>query len=132
MVAQGYGTPGTSVPREGTTSAVTSDRGPARMGRNRDRRARGGPVRVKDRRIVIIGAGPGGLSSAHYLREAGYTNVTVLERAGEVGGTWQRNRYPGLACDVWSHVYSFTWNPNPSWTRSYAAQPEILAYIKQT
>jgi len=91
-----------------------------------------GSTTGKDRRIVVIGAGPGGISSAHYLREAGYTNITVLERADEVGGTWQRNRYPGLACDVWSHVYSFTWNPNPAWTRSYAAQPEILAYIRKT
>ena len=49
-----------------------------------------------------------------------------------MGGTWQRNRYPGLACDVWSHVYSFTFSLNPGWTRSYATQPEILAYIRKT
>jgi cation diffusion facilitator CzcD-associated flavoprotein CzcO len=85
-----------------------------------------------ERRIVVIGAGPGGISSGHYLREAGYTDVTIFERADEVGGTWQRNRYPGLACDVWSHVYSFTFNLNPNWTRSYAAQPEILEYMRQT
>ena len=84
------------------------------------------------RRIVVIGAGPGGISSGHYLREAGYTDFTIFERADEVGGTWQRNRYPGLACDVWSHVYSFTFNLNPNWTRSYAAQPEILEYMRQT
>lgn len=84
------------------------------------------------RRIVVIGAGPGGISSAYYLREAGYTDVTVCERDGEVGGTWQRSRYPGLACDVMSHFYCFTWNLNPAWTRSYASQPEILDYIRQT
>ncbi len=84
------------------------------------------------RRIVVIGAGPGGISSGHYLREAGYTDFTIFERAGEVGGTWQRNRYPGLACDVWSHVYSFTFNLNPAWTRSYAGQSEILDYMRKT
>jgi cyclohexanone monooxygenase len=92
----------------------------------------GGTTAASERRVLIIGAGPGGISSAHYLREAGYTDITVFERDGDVGGTWQRNRYPGLACDVWSHVYSFTFNLNPAWTRSYAAQPEILAYMRQT
>ncbi len=93
----------------------------------------GGAAPANDeRRIVIIGAGPGGISSGYYLREAGYTNFTIFERAGEVGGTWQRNRYPGLACDVWSHVYSFTFALNPAWTRSYAAQPEILEYMRKT
>ena len=84
------------------------------------------------RRIVVIGAGPGGISSGYYLREAGYTDFTIFERAGEVGGTWQRNRYPGLACDVWSHIYSFTFNLNPAWTRSYAGQSEILEYMRKT
>jgi cation diffusion facilitator CzcD-associated flavoprotein CzcO len=91
-----------------------------------------GRRRGSDRRIAVIGAGPGGISSAYFLREAGYEDITVFERAGEVGGTWQRNRYPGLACDVWSHVYSFTWNLNPAWSRSYATQPEILAYMIRT
>ena len=86
----------------------------------------------KDRRIVVIGAGPGGISSGYYLREAGYENFSIFERDDDVGGTWQRNRYPGLACDVWSHVYAFTFSLNPAWTRSYAAQPEILAYMRKT
>src|SRR6476660_3544957 len=85
----------------------------------------------RDWRIVVIGAGPGGISTGHYLREAGFSNFTIFERDGEVGGTWQRNRYPGLACDVWSHVYSFTFALNPAWTRSYAAQPEILEYMRK-
>ena len=80
----------------------------------------------------MIGAGPAGISSAYYLREAGYTDITVLDRADEVGGTWQRSRYPGLACDVMSHAYSFSFALNPNWTRSYAAQPEILAYMIDT
>lgn len=87
---------------------------------------------ANDRRIVVIGAGPGGITSAYRFREAGYTNVRVLEKDGDVGGTWQRNRYPGLACDVMSHAYSFSYNLNPAWTRSYAPQPEILAYMRQT
>jgi len=70
--------------------------------------------------------------SALKLREAGYTNVTVLERGDDVGGTWNRNRYPGLACDVPSHGYSFSFNLNPDWTRSYVTQPEILAYMRDT
>lgn len=86
----------------------------------------------RDWRVVVIGAGPGGISSGYFLREAGFTNFTIFERDGDVGGTWQRNRYPGLACDVWSHVYSFTFALNPAWTRSYAAQPEILAYMRKT
>jgi cyclohexanone monooxygenase len=85
-----------------------------------------------ERRIAIIGAGPGGISSAYYLRQAGYEDFTIFERDGDVGGTWQRNRYPGLACDVWSHVYCFTFALNPAWSRSYAAQPEILAYLRTT
>jgi cation diffusion facilitator CzcD-associated flavoprotein CzcO len=84
------------------------------------------------RRIAVIGAGPGGISSGHYLREAGYHDVTIFERGDDVGGTWQRNRYPGLACDVWSHVYCFTFKLNPAWSRSYAAQPEILEYMRKT
>ncbi len=87
---------------------------------------------VRKRRIVVIGAGPGGICTGHYLRQAGYTDFTLFERDGDVGGTWQRNRYPGLACDVWSHVYCFTFALNPGWTRSYATQPEILAYMRRT
>ena len=86
----------------------------------------------RDRHIAVIGAGPGGISSGYYLRQHGYESFTIFERADDVGGTWQRNRYPGLACDVWSHVYCFTFALNPSWTRSYAAQPEILAYMRKT
>lgn len=85
-----------------------------------------------DRRIVVIGAGPGGIVSAHRFREAGYTDVTVLERDGDVGGTWQRSRYPGLACDVMIHAYQFSFRLNPNWARSYATQPEILAYLRDT
>ena len=87
---------------------------------------------VNDRRIVVIGAGPGGIISAYQLRKAGYADVVVLERDDEVGGTWQRSRYPGLSCDVMVHAYQFSFNLNPEWPRSYASQPEILAYMKAT
>ena len=86
----------------------------------------------KDRRIVVIGAGPGGIISAHRFREAGYTDVTVLEKDDDVGGTWQRSRYPGLSCDVMVHAYQFSFNLNPDWPRSYASQPEIHAYMRAT
>ena len=87
---------------------------------------------VRKRRVAIIGAGPAGICTGYYLRQAGYTDFTIYEKDGEVGGTWQRNRYPGLACDVWSHVFCFTFALNPHWSRTYATQPEILAYIKRT
>jgi len=90
------------------------------------------PSTERHRRFIVIGAGPAGISSAYFLREAGYTDITVLERAHEVGGTWQRSRYPGLACDVMSHAYSFSFALNPNWTRSYANQPEILDYMRDT
>jgi cation diffusion facilitator CzcD-associated flavoprotein CzcO len=86
----------------------------------------------KDSRILVIGAGPGGIISAYQFREAGYTNVKVLEQDGDVGGTWQRSRYPGLGCDIMVHAYSFSFNLNPSWPRSYASQPEILDYMRAT
>ena len=86
----------------------------------------------KDSRIIVIGAGPGGIISAYQFREAGYTNVKILERDGDVGGTWQRSRYPGLGCDIMIHAYSFSFNLNPNWKRSYSPQPEILEYMRAT
>lgn len=86
----------------------------------------------KDSRVLVIGAGPGGIISAYQFREAGYTNVKILERDGDVGGTWQRSRYPGLGCDIMIHAYSFSFNLNPNWKRSYAPQPEILEYMRAT
>lgn len=86
----------------------------------------------KDSRIIVIGAGPGGIISAYQFLEAGYTDVKILERDGDVGGTWQRSRYPGLGCDIMIHAYSFSFNLNPNWKRSYAPQPEILEYMRAT
>ncbi len=82
-------------------------------------------------RVAIIGAGPGGICMGIKLREAGFDDFVILERADGVGGTWRSNRYPGCACDVPSHVYQFSFELNGSWTRPYATQPEILAYMER-
>jgi len=82
------------------------------------------------RRVVVIGTGPGGICAAIRLREAGYHDLVVLERAPGVGGTWFHNRYPGAECDVQSHLYSFSFARKVDWTRPYARQPEILRYFE--
>lgn len=84
----------------------------------------------RNRRIGIIGAGPGGMALAHRFKEAGYDNITIWEKGNDVGGTWNNNRYPGLECDVASHLYSFSFDLNPSWSKAFARQPEILEYMK--
>ena len=81
--------------------------------------------------VLIIGAGFSGLGAAITLQKDGYTDFLVLERGNNVGGTWRVNTYPGAACDVPSHLYSFSFAPNPSWSRSYSRQPEIEAYIQR-
>ncbi len=81
-------------------------------------------------RVVLIGAGFGGIGMAIGLREDG-AEVTVLEKLDGIGGTWRANTYPGAACDVPSHLYSFSFAPKDDWTRVYAPQPEILAYLEQ-
>ena len=82
--------------------------------------------------IAIVGAGFAGLGAAHRLKQAGITEFAILERAGDVGGTWWANTYPGCQCDVASHLYSFSFAPNPDWTRTYSMQPEIQAYLRRT
>jgi cation diffusion facilitator CzcD-associated flavoprotein CzcO len=81
-------------------------------------------------RIAIIGAGPGGLCMGIRLKGAGFERFEILEQAGGVGGTWYHNRYPGCACDVPSHLYSFSFEIKRDWSRPYAPQPEILAYLE--
>ena len=80
-------------------------------------------------RVAIIGAGFGGLGAGIRLREAGITDLVILERAGSVGGTWRDNSYPGCACDVPSHLYSFSFALNPDWSRSFSRQGEIWDYL---
>jgi cation diffusion facilitator CzcD-associated flavoprotein CzcO len=84
-----------------------------------------------DVRIAIIGSGFGGLGTAIRLKQQGVDDFVVLERAGDVGGTWRDNTYPGCACDVQSHLYSFSFAPNPDWSRSFSPQPEIQTYLQR-
>ena len=82
-------------------------------------------------RVAIIGAGFGGLGAGIRLRQAGVTDFVILERAASVGGTWRDNTYPGCACDIPSHLYSFSFAPNPGWTHSFSRQPEIWDYLEE-
>ncbi|HLL76330.1 MAG TPA: NAD(P)/FAD-dependent oxidoreductase [Pyrinomonadaceae bacterium] len=86
---------------------------------------------ARDFRIAIIGAGFGGLGTAMRLRQRGEEDFVVLERASDVGGTWRDNTYPGCACDVQSHLYSFSFAPNPDWTENFSRQPEIWDYLRR-
>ncbi len=86
--------------------------------------------RRRSPRVVIIGAGFGGLAAAVALRRKGIDDLLIIERADGVGGTWRQNVYPGAACDIQSHLYSFSFAPNRRWSRTYACQPEILAYLE--
>src|ERR1700761_818311 len=81
-------------------------------------------------RVVIVGTGFSGLGTAIRLARSGHRDFVVLERAGDVGGTWRDNTYPGAACDVPSRLYSFSFRLNPDWTRTYSPQPEILEYLR--
>jgi cation diffusion facilitator CzcD-associated flavoprotein CzcO len=82
--------------------------------------------------IAIIGAGMSGIAAVVKLRKAGYTDLTVYEKADRVGGTWRENTYPGLSCDVPSRWYSFSFALNPDWNYRYSYGPEIQAYMEKT
>jgi cation diffusion facilitator CzcD-associated flavoprotein CzcO len=88
------------------------------------------PRVVPHHRIVIVGAGFGGLGMAIRLKASGERDFVVLEKGKDVGGTWRDNTYPGCQCDVPSNLYSFSFAPNLSWSRTFAWQPEILEYLK--
>jgi cation diffusion facilitator CzcD-associated flavoprotein CzcO len=80
--------------------------------------------------IAVVGAGFAGVGAVVMLKQAGYDDVTVFERGERVGGVWHHNTYPGAACDVPSHLYEFSFAPNPRWSRRYAPQAEIQAYLE--
>jgi cation diffusion facilitator CzcD-associated flavoprotein CzcO len=80
--------------------------------------------------VLIIGTGFAGLGMAIRLKQAGIHDFTILEQAPSLGGTWRDNHYPGAACDVPSPLYSFSFEPNPRWSRMFAPQKEILAYLE--
>lgn len=81
--------------------------------------------------VAIVGAGFAGIGMAIKLKQAGRDDFVVLERAEEVGGTWQANTYPGCQCDVPSNLYSFSFAPNPDWSKTFAMQPEIWDYLRR-
>lgn len=81
---------------------------------------------------LVIGTGFAGLCAAIKLKQQGENNFVILERNSQLGGTWYDNRYPGAACDVESHLYSFSFEPNPNWSRQFSPQQEILAYMNAT
>ncbi|MEM9718891.1 MAG: NAD(P)/FAD-dependent oxidoreductase [Bacteroidota bacterium] len=85
---------------------------------------------IFDYQVAIIGAGFGGLAMGIRLKKAGKGDFVILEKASEVGGTWRDNTYPGCACDIPSHLYSFSFELNPNWSRQFSPQPEILTYLK--
>ena len=80
--------------------------------------------------VIVIGTGFAGLGMAIKLKASRNDDFVVLEQADGVGGTWRANTYPGCACDVQSHLYSFSFEPNPEWSRMFARQPEIRAYLE--
>jgi cation diffusion facilitator CzcD-associated flavoprotein CzcO len=81
--------------------------------------------------VAIVGSGFSGLGAAIRLKQEGRDDFVVLERGDEVGGTWHYNTYPGCACDIPSHLYSFSFAPNPDWSRTYSPQPEIRDYLRR-
>jgi cation diffusion facilitator CzcD-associated flavoprotein CzcO len=81
-------------------------------------------------RVAIVGTGFGGIATAIRLQQAGFHDFVLLERASDVGGVWRDNDYPGAAVDVQSHLYSFSFAPNPNWRNTYAKQPELHAYLR--
>jgi cation diffusion facilitator CzcD-associated flavoprotein CzcO len=80
---------------------------------------------------VIVGAGFSGMGAGIALKRAGIDAFVIVEKADRVGGTWRENTYPGAACDIPSHLYSYSFEPNPKWSRSYGGQAEILAYLER-
>ncbi len=88
------------------------------------------PDNQRQLRIAVIGAGASGIMALIKLGEAGYDEVVAFEKAGDLGGTWRDNRYPGLTCDVPSLAYRYSFAPNPDWSRVCAPGPEIHAYVR--
>jgi glycine/D-amino acid oxidase-like deaminating enzyme len=81
--------------------------------------------------VAIIGTGFGGIATAVRLQKAGVDDFVLIDRAGEVGGVWRDNDYPGAAVDVQSHLYSLSFAPNPDWRSTFAKQPELHAYLRR-
>jgi cation diffusion facilitator CzcD-associated flavoprotein CzcO len=82
-------------------------------------------------RIAIIGAGPSGIATGRELLQQGFSNFTIYDKESAAGGTWHMHTYPGLACDVWAHSYTFSYAPNPQWSSTFVTQPEIEQYLQR-
>ena len=105
-----------SIKRSGSKSGVSSTR----------------PVpRQPDHEVVIVGAGISGIGLAIELKKAGIESFQLLERASDVGGTWRDNRYPGIAVDITSFTYSFSFEQNPDWSRVFAPGAELQRYAQR-
>jgi cation diffusion facilitator CzcD-associated flavoprotein CzcO len=90
----------------------------------------GRPGGARTPSVAVVGGGFGGVGALAMLRRAGYGDVVAFERGERVGGVWHHNTYPGAACDVPSHLYEFSFAPNPRWSRRYAPQQEIQRYLE--
>jgi cyclohexanone monooxygenase len=101
------------------------------MAQNPSRSRPSAPALPERVRVLVIGAGFAGLGTAIKLDEAGERDFLVVDKGDSVGGTWRDNSYPGAACDVPSQLYSFSFAPNPDWSRSFSPQPEIHAYLQR-
>lgn len=88
------------------------------------------PPRPRPLRIAVIGAGASGILAVIKLREIGQTDIELFEKASDIGGTWRDNRYPGVACDVPSHLYRYSFEPNPEWSHVCASGGEIWEYLR--
>ncbi|MBE2250767.1 MAG: NAD(P)/FAD-dependent oxidoreductase [Myxococcus sp.] len=86
---------------------------------------------MNDVEVVVIGSGFAGLGAGVELKRRGRPSFVILEQAERVGGVWRENTYPGCACDVRVHLYSFSFCPNPDWSHTYARQPELLEYLER-
>jgi cation diffusion facilitator CzcD-associated flavoprotein CzcO len=89
------------------------------------------PETAERAKVIVIGTGFSGLGMAIQLKKAGIHDFVVLEKAADVGGTWRDNSYPGCACDIQSHMYSFSFAQNAQWSRSFPTQPEIWDYLRK-
>ncbi len=87
---------------------------------------------AKSARIAVIGAGLGGLCAAIKLKQAGYENVRLFERAAEVGGTWRENTYPGCSCDTPVALYQFSFAPSAAWKNTFPSSAEVKPMPKSS
>lgn len=89
------------------------------------------PKAVQTYDTIVVGAGISGIAAAYKMKQVGYQDYLVLEKAERVGGTWRDNNYPGCGCDVPSALYSFSFAPSHQWSHLFAKQPEILSYLER-